>query len=150
MFSTRRMELEDIEEVVGIEKECFSVPWSSESFLLELKSKIAYYLVAVNDEGLVVGYGGMWLIVGEGNITNIGVRSDYRRMGIASLIVEGLISFGVISNLFVINLEVRSSNIAAISLYKNYGFIEVGNRKDYYRKPNEDALLLSLALNEED
>lgn len=49
MFSTRRMELEDIEEVVGIEKECFSVPWSSESFLLELKSKIAYYLVAVND-----------------------------------------------------------------------------------------------------
>lgn len=92
----------------------------------------------------------MWLIVGEGNITNIGVRSDYRRMGIASLIVEGLISFGVISNLFVINLEVRSSNIAAISLYKNYGFIEVGNRKDYYRKPNEDALLLSLALNEED
>ena len=149
MYKIRKMTIDDIDRIVEIEKESFSIPWSKDSFLLELASPIAYYLVATDEENEVVGYGGMWLICGEGNVTNIGVKKDRRRQGIASMLIEGLVKYAVISDIEIIHLEVRESNIPAIALYENYGFKEVGRRKGYYVKPEEDALLLSLFLNKE-
>lgn len=151
MYKVRKMILEDIDQIVEIEESCFSIPWSKDSFLLELSSPtIAYYLVAVDDEGYAIGYGGMWCMIGEGNITNIGVRKEHRIKGIASLILEGLLKYALVVKLEAIHLEVRESNYPALALYENYGFKRVGKRQGYYQKPVEDALLFSLFLKEEE
>lgn len=150
MYKVRKMILEDIDQIVEIEESCFSIPWSKDSFLLELSSPIAYYLVAVDDKGYVIGYGGMWCVAGEGNITNIGVRKEHRRKGIASLIFEGLLKYALVIKLKAIHLEVRESNYQALALYENYGLKKVGKRQGYYQKPVEDALLFSLFLKEEE
>ena len=136
----------DISMVVAIEKECFSTPWSYDSFVLELTSPITFYLVAVDEKEMIVGYGGMWLVLDEANITNIGVAVDARGKGVASLILEGLISKAILIGIKEVNLEVRESNIGAYKLYSGFGFKETGRRKGYYQKPSEDALLLTLDL----
>lgn len=150
MYKVRKMILEDLDQILEIERICFSVPWSKDSFLLELSSPIAYYLTAVDDKGYIAGYGGMWCVAEEGNITNIGVRKECRRQGIASLILEGLLKYALIVKLEAIHLEVRESNLPALALYENYGFKRVGQRQGYYQKPVEDALLFSLFLKEEE
>src|SRR5690606_22095041 len=107
--------------------------WTREAFLLELtKNLLAKYIVAEVD-GLVVGYGGVWLIIDEGHVTNIAVDEKYRNMGIGSKIMEGLIQLCIDRNIASMTLEVRKSNEAAKALYKKFGFKEYGIRKGYYQ-----------------
>lgn len=136
---------EDIEAIYNIELESFSVPWSLESITQELENEVAYYVVAEED-GQVLGYAGLWDVVGEGQITNIAVRPSGRRKGIGKKLVEGLIAYGKEKELEVLILEVRESNEAAIKLYSEVGFKDIGKRKNYYTKPTEDAILMALTL----
>ena len=87
----RRMEERDLDEIMEVEVSCFTTPWSRDSFLLEItKNQLARYFVAeVN--GTVAGYGGMWLILDEGHITNIAVSEEYRRLGLGKKLLEELI-----------------------------------------------------------
>jgi len=138
----RKMEKEDIKAILEIEKESFSTPWSKESFELEItKNLLARYIVAEIDDK-VVGYGGIWLILDEGHITNIAVKSEYRAMGIGKALVEGLIYICSTNGITNMTLEARVSNVVAISLYKKYGFIESGIRPNYYLDDNEDAIIM--------
>ena len=138
----RKMEIEDLDRIMEIEKECFTTPWSRESFVMEItKNELARYIVAEID-GLVVGYGGIWVIVGEGHITNIAVTSSYRKKGAGKKIVEGLIDISRDMELVSMTLEVRKSNIAAQNLYKQYGFLSCGIRPNYYPDDNEDAIIM--------
>ncbi|MDD2371449.1 MAG: ribosomal protein S18-alanine N-acetyltransferase [Firmicutes bacterium] len=148
MINVRKMLLEDIDKVMVVDKDSFSIPWSRESFLLEVKSPLSSYVVAEEDDGKIVGYGGFYLIIDQVEITNIAVLSEYRGSGIGKTILEALIKLAVVGGGKLINLDVRSSNEAAQALYFNYGFKLVGTRKGYYQKPSEDALLLSLDLEE--
>lgn len=136
---------EDIEAIYNIELESFSVPWSLESITKELENEVAYYVVAEED-GQVLGYAGLWDVVGEGQITNIAVRPSGRRKGIGKKLVEGLMAYGKEEGLEVLILEVRASNEAAIRLYSQAGFKDIGKRKNYYTKPTEDAILMALTL----
>nr|WP_307992269.1 ribosomal protein S18-alanine N-acetyltransferase [uncultured Niameybacter sp.] len=136
---------EDIEAIYNIELESFSVPWSLESITKELANEMAYYVVAEED-GQVLGYAGLWDVVGEGQITNIAVRPSGRRKGIGKKLVEGLMAYGKEKGLEVLILEVRQSNEAAIKLYTGAGFKDIGKRKNYYTKPTEDAILMALTL----
>lgn len=136
---------EDIEAIYDIELESFSVPWSLESITKELENEVAYYVVA-EEEGQVLGYAGLWDVVGEGQITNIAVRPSGRRKGVGKKLVEGLITYGKEKGLEVLILEVRESNEAAIKLYSGVGFKDIGKRKNYYTKPTEDAILMALTL----
>lgn len=87
----RPMRKEDVEEVLEIEKLSFSTPWSKEAFISEVtKNSCAKYIVAEVDNK-IVGYGGFWVVVDEGHITNIAVHPEYRFKGIGSKIMEGLI-----------------------------------------------------------
>lgn len=89
----RKMAEKDIESVLEIENEAFSTPWSKEAFTSEIKSNnLAYYVVAQVD-GKVVGYGGMWLILNEGHITNIAVKEEYKGNGAGNKILEALIYY---------------------------------------------------------
>ena len=102
---------------------------------------MAKYIVAEVD-GLVVGYGGIWLIIDEGHVTNIAVDEKYRGKGIGSKILEGLIQLCADRNMIAMTLEVRKSNEVAQALYRKYGFKEYGIRKGYYQDNNEDAIIM--------
>ncbi|NLY46259.1 MAG: ribosomal protein S18-alanine N-acetyltransferase [Tissierella sp.] len=133
---------DDIDEIVEIEKECFPTPWPRDAFLTEIReNKLARYVV-VEVDGKVAGYGGVWLIVNEGHITNIAVKEEYRGLGVGNRIVEGLIYYCTSKNIQSMTLEVRESNIIAQNLYKKYGFVEYGIRPKYYSDNNEDALIM--------
>ena len=138
----REMQERDLDRVMEIENKAFSPPWTREAFLLELtKNLLAKYIVAEVD-GQVVGYGGIWLIIDEGHVTNIAVDEKYRNKGIGSKIMEGLIQLCIDRNIVSMTLEVRKSNEAAKALYKKFGFKEYGIRKGYYQDNNEDAIIM--------
>ena len=141
-ISIREMREEDLDRVMEIEKEAFTPPWSREAFLLELtKNLLAKYIVVLVD-GEVVGYGGIWLILDEGHITNIAVDQKHRGLGIGNRLLEGLIQLCIDRNIRAMTLEVRKSNEIAKSLYKKYGFQEYGIRPKYYQDNNEDAIIM--------
>lgn len=133
---------DDIDQIVEIEKECFATPWSRDAFLTEVhENKLARYVVA-ELEGKVAGYGGMWIIINEGHITNIAVKEEYRGLGIGNRIVESLIYYCASKDIQNMTLEVRKSNMVAQNLYKKYGFVEYGIRPRYYSDNNEDAVIM--------
>ncbi len=133
--------------LLELEQACFSSPWSRNMFLGELKNPNAYYKVIVKDM-LPIAYMGMWVVADEGQITNIAVHPDVRKKGLASWLLEEFIGFAKQKELAFLTLEVRRSNEAAKSLYKKFGFVEVGMRPNYYEQ-KEDALLFTLFLKEE-
>ena len=130
-----------VAQVAELEKMCFSDPWSEQSVASELDNILALWYVALDDDR-VVGYIGSQTVCGETDVMNIAVHPDYRRRGIGQILIEELIR--EISNLGSISLtlEVRASNAPALALYEKMGFAQVGLRKNYYRNPKEDALIL--------
>ena len=143
MISVRAMTKSDIEEVLEIERQCFPIPWSLDSFKKEFKNSFARYVVALIDDQ-IVGYGGVWLIIDEGHITNIAVREGFRQKGVASEVLKGLIEVCKKRDLTSMTLEVRESNVPARNLYKKHGFMEAGIRPKYYGDNNEDAVIMWL------
>ena len=138
----REMVEEDIDEVLAIEKKSFSTPWTKEAFVMEItKNTLAKYIVAER-EGKIVGYGGIWLIVDEGHVTNIAVDPDFRGYGIGNYLVEGLIDICKKRDILAMTLEVRVSNNVARNLYNKYGFIDNGIRPKYYSDTGEDAIIM--------
>ena len=137
-----RMTSEEIDAVSQLERLCFSLPWSREALRLEVeKNKCAKYF-SVKADGLVVGYGGMWLILDEAHITNVAVHPDYRRRGLGRLIMRTLMEEAARLGIERMTLEVRVSNRPAIRLYESLGFEEGGLRKGYYSNNREDALIM--------
>ncbi len=128
------------EEIAEIERHCFSTPWTSEQIKSSSDSTV-FFLARVG--GKAVGYGGMYTVLDEGYVTNVGVMPEYRKQGIGKKIVNELIDFSVKNRLSFISLEVRVSNVAAINLYSSFGFTEVGKRKNFYHEPKEDALIMT-------
>lgn len=132
---------DDIEDIIEISVLSFPTAWVKEAFDNELKNNLARYVVAKIDEK-TIGYGGMWIILDECHITNIAIHPDYRQLGIASLILESLITIGKSEGCSAMTLEVRKSNFIAQKLYKKFGFIEEGLRKKYYSDNKEDAVIM--------
>ena len=102
---------------------------------------MAIYYVAVED-GKILGYAGMWHVVVEGHITNVGVLEEARCKGIGSMLMEKLIEIGVEKKMYGITLEVRMGNAPAQALYHKYGFKAEGIRKNYYPDTKEDAIIM--------
>ena len=124
-------------------KECFAIPWTLESINNELNNPLAKYVIAQDlSTGEVVGFVGVWIIAGEGDITNIAVSSKYRKLGIASNLLIKLFDVCKTFNCEDITLEVRASNIPAQNLYKKFNFKEEGIRKGYYSDNGEDAIIM--------
>lgn len=130
--------LDTIEEM---EKECFSVPWTREMLLYQMRGNNVF-LAAVQD-GEVMGYIGMMFVLDEGYISNVAVTGKYRRQGVAKALISALEEKCREMRLSFMTLEVRESNTPAISLYAGLGFEEVGVRKNYYDKPRENAILMT-------
>ena len=139
---------EDACEMHKTDLECFSVPWSEQTFFNEANNPLACYIVAQADDE-IAGYIGFLKVLDEGQITNVAVKEKHRQKKIASTLLNKAIQSAKDYELSILNLEVRDSNFAAISLYKKYGFYEIGRRKNYYKNPTEDAILMELKIREE-
>lgn len=140
--TVRPMTVRDLPDIEVIERSSFTTPWSRGAFLAELlENRRARYLVAELD-GRVVGYIGLWLIAGEGHITNIAVHPDYRRRGIGRLLLQSMTDLCLREGARRMTLEVRRSNLAAQDLYRSFGFIFCGTRREYYQDNGEDALIM--------
>ncbi len=138
----RRMNLQDVDLVLQVEKRSFTAPWSRQAFMTELiDNHLARYIVAEYEER-IVGYAGLWLIVDEGHVTNIAVDPDFRGKRLGEKLLKTLISICIAQGGKRMTLEVRTSNHVAQKLYEKYGFEHVGVRKGYYTDNREDALIM--------
>ncbi len=125
-----------------IERLCFSEPWTEIGFNAELHNKAARFFTAVCGSQ-PVGYIGMHSVAGEGYIANIAVHPDMRRRGIGAQLLAHILGVADAERLDFVTLEVRVSNADAIALYERFGFTPAGLRKNYYRKPPEDGLIMT-------
>ncbi|MGM7685018.1 ribosomal protein S18-alanine N-acetyltransferase [Cytobacillus sp. Hm23] len=138
----RLMNVEDIEDVLKVEEASFATPWSKDIFLSEINNnKYAHYIVAEED-GLVIGYCGAWIIVDEAHITNVALLPEYRGRKLGEAMLKQLMDFAKALGAKTMTLEVRVSNIIAQSLYRKLGFNDGGIRKNYYTDNQEDALIM--------
>ena len=133
---------EHLDGVMILEEATFSIPWTRGDFEREVKeNNMAIYYVAM-EGGKVIGYAGMWHVVVEGHITNVGVLEEARCKGVGSMLMEKLIEVAVEKKMYGITLEVRMGNAPAQALYHKYGFKAEGIRKNYYSDTKEDAIIM--------
>ena len=137
----RLMTADHVSQVAQLEKLCFRDPWSENSVASELNNPLSLWLVAVEGEK-VAGYVGSQSVMGESDMMNVAVHPDFRRQGIGERLILDLIDQLNQRGNHSLTLEVRASNVSAIALYRKLGFVQVGLRKNYYRNPKEDALIL--------
>lgn len=137
-MTIERATREDIPTLLALENECFSEPWSEKSFEDFFALDFTAALKAVEGDK-TVGYAGLYISGADGDITNVAVTASARRKGVGRALIEGLKALPV-ENLF---LEVRESNLPAISLYESAGFSRDGLRKNFYSNPRENAILMS-------
>ena len=136
------MDKSHIEQIAALERECFSAPWTEGMLTDALYDPQACFIVAEDGQGGVLGYAGLHAVLDEGYIDNVAVEPAARRHGVASALLDVFCRFGA-ANLAFLTLEVRASNAPAIALYEKHGFAQAGLRKNYYRDPKEDAVLMT-------
>ena len=140
MTEIERLSARHLPDVAELERLCFAEPWSESSLaLLTREGGVGF---AVLSEGKAVAYGGMLTVLDEGQITNVAVHPDYRRCGYGRAVTEALLAYAQKAGLVTVSLEVRESNLPAISLYRALGFAACGRRAGFYRKPTEAALIM--------
>lgn len=135
------MTVAELDEVLAIETDSYPHPWSTVHFLDELDSPHSFPLVALNPEGVVLGYICPMLVLDEGHILNVAVGLPFRGEHVGQLLVEHVLADCRVRGASFVSLEVRVSNCAAIALYARLGFIETGRRIKYYEN-GEDAFLM--------
>ena len=133
------------EKVAYIEKNNFSEPWPESEFSKTLQDDKYIYIVAADGER-IAGYAGCFVVLENADITNIAVDEEYRRQGIGDRLIELLSLKAADKGAESLFLEVRESNEPAKSLYEKNGFAKVGMRRNFYRKPDENAILMEKKL----
>jgi len=140
------MTLDDLDEVLAIEKASFHTPWSRGAFRYELtQNRVARSLVARAGSELL-GYLCLWEIGHEIHITNLAVHPSHRRRGAARTLLGSVIEDARRKNVELVFLEVRPTNVEALTLYESLGFRVIGRRKGYYFDTGEDALVMEARL----
>ncbi|MDD4570100.1 MAG: ribosomal protein S18-alanine N-acetyltransferase [Tepidanaerobacteraceae bacterium] len=141
-FTVDIMKMTDIDEVMEVEKQCFTTPWSRYSFSCELRdNQFSQYIVARLD-AKIIGYAGMWIILDEAHITNVGVLTEYRGEGVGELLMRSLMVIAKNRGAKKMTLEVRKTNYIAQNLYSKLGFEPAGIRRGYYLDDREDAVIM--------
>lgn len=142
----RPMTLEDIPTIVTIEEASFPSPWKAESFISELKDNYLSRYYCLEVRGNVIGYMGLWIIMGEAHVTNIAIWPGCRGKGWGEYLLRGVMNKMFAAGIRHMTLEVRVSNITAQNLYSKLGFKTAGMRRQYYSDNQEDALIMWASL----
>ncbi|MBQ2315743.1 MAG: ribosomal protein S18-alanine N-acetyltransferase [Clostridia bacterium] len=140
-FTVSKMLPDDIPEVARLEEICFSEPWSEKSILESLNAGTLFFVARIGDK--ICGYIGISIIAGEGYVTNVAVFPEYRSKGIGTALLKRVIALKNETALDFVSLEVRASNKVAISIYEKNDFKVEGLRKNFYRNPTEDAIIMT-------
>jgi ribosomal-protein-alanine N-acetyltransferase len=142
------MTVNDLAEVCRIENDTFPNPWPKSAFEQDIQSESTYCPTVRDSSGSLVGYACLMIVADEANITNIAVVSDRRMQGIGGLLMDRVISRARNDGCRAVFLEVRKSNAGAIGFYMHYEFKELYRRRNYYRHPREDAIVMVLPIGE--
>lgn len=133
--------IENIDEMLKIEKKSFVSHWNKQIFIDELSAENGYYLSAI-ENCKIIGYTGMRFVLDEGHITTLAVHPKFRKKGIGYQLIAKLMEEAKAKGIKKLFLEVRQSNIFAQKLYKKLGFKVIDRRREYYQNPREDALVM--------
>ncbi|MGM8365675.1 ribosomal protein S18-alanine N-acetyltransferase [Virgibacillus sp. W0181] len=138
----RKMELDDIDNVMQVDAASFSSPWPKDVFQQEVSSnQHAHYFVALVD-GMLIGYVGLWIVMDDAQITNIAVHPDYRGNNLGEKLFQYACQFAIKMMVKRLSLEVRVSNTVAQNMYRKFGLVPGGIRKNYYTDDGEDAVIM--------
>jgi ribosomal-protein-alanine N-acetyltransferase len=141
--SIRRAIAADLPQVVALERACYSDPWPASAFVSLPDNDRVFFAVAVDGAaGHITGYVVAWFVMDEGELANLAVVPGDRRRGIGRALLDSVLADAARRRIKRLFLEVRESNAAARQLYARAAFQQVGRRKQYYRSPHEDALIL--------
>jgi ribosomal-protein-alanine N-acetyltransferase len=138
----RRMTEHDIDGVLEIEKDLFTLPWSRTSFLFEVSDNSRSFAIVGVHGDAIAGYAIGWFVSDELHIGNVAVARDRQGRGLGKQLLEYMLKEASVRKVSIASLEVRSSNVRAISLYRKYGFKGVAVRRSYYTDNGEDALVM--------
>lgn len=163
----RYMNVQDIPEVIAIDRLSFDLPWSERSYAYEITEANYSHMVVLEKEGetqaargwrrwmprlsgqpggRIVGYGGLWNIMAEAHISTIAVHPDCRGQGWGEILLAGMVQRSVTLHAGFVVLEVRVSNVSAQNLYRKHEFQTASVKPRYYRNNNEDAYDMRLDL----
>ena len=144
MIKIAAMRAGDMPEVMDIELETFSSPWTPAMFEEELGSPLSHTLVARDEAGGLVGFIIFWILLDEMHILNLAVRKGHRRKGVGEALVRKALRVAAGKGAGSATLEVREKNGPAIALYGKLGFVRAGLRRRYYSDPIDNAVIMWL------
>ncbi len=134
------MSLSDLESIKDILISDFDDFWNYNILKEELESIDSKYIVAKTNDGEIISFAGIKIIVDTADIMNIVVKKSWRNQGVGNLLLNNLVSLCKNLNLSSLSLEVSENNIPAIHLYEKFGFKQIGLRKDYYN--GKDGIIM--------
>ena len=138
----REMQEADLEEILALDREIFrSMAYSEKDFLYAISGKFDKAIVLIEREE-IIAYGIFRLLGTEAELESIAVREAHRGKGYGRLLLKEFLRIGKKEGVGKVFLEVREGNLPGRGLYEAMGFQNFGRRKDYYRDPVEDALLM--------
>ena len=142
MITYYLMALRDLPEVLSLERQCFTEPWSAGMFRDELNSPLSSTVLARDENRRLVGFACYWVFLEEMHLMNVAVAKDRRRQGIGMGLVVEAMKLASAKGAASATLEVRSRNVAAVAMYERLGFLREGLRRDYYTDPDDDAVIM--------
>lgn len=143
-YEIRKMTLDDLEQVVAIDQASFSLPWPPRSFQFELTDNEASRCWVTDLDGRIIAVLVGWFIVDEFHIATIATHPEFRGQGVGRHLLLHVLGSAREEGAIRVFLEVRESNLIALKMYRDFGFVEDGRRAKYYKDNGEDAILMSL------
>lgn len=143
-YEIRKMTLDDLEQVVAIDQVSFSLPWPPRSFQFELTDNEASRCWVTDLDGRIIAVLVGWFIVDEFHIATIATHPEFRGQGVGRHLLLHVLGSAREEGAIRVFLEVRESNLIALKMYRDFGFVEDGRRAKYYKDNGEDAILMSL------
>lgn len=140
-FEVQYLKEDDIKSIARLEELCFNEPWSENAISESMKGNNTF--LGIKESGELICYLSFFESLGEGYINNIATHPEHRKKGLARALLSELIHYAKNAGFCFLTLEVRESNTPALCLYSNFGFKEEGRRKNYYKAPKEDAIILT-------
>jgi ribosomal-protein-alanine N-acetyltransferase len=141
-IAVRTLVARDVDAVVSIETEAFSSPWRRETFLDLIDRPGLELLVLEDQQAGIIGYAVLWCVLDQGELANMAVTPSYRRRGLGGFLLSRVLEVARERGVETVYLEVRVSNESAVKLYTQFGFSDVGLRRQYYERPKEDARVM--------
>ena len=141
-ITIRPMQIKDVDRVFEVENATFSTPWPKDIFYREIaENEHAYYFVILLD-GKIIGYAGVWIVLDDAQITNIAIMPGYRGKKLGEKLFRYTMQKLIAMDVSRLSLEVRESNLAAQKMYRKFGLVPGGLRKNYYADNQEDAIVM--------